>query len=61
MVFKKNWWKSKTIIACIVTFVITIMGAMFGEANIYVTMAVSVASAFGVYGRYTATESISKL
>ena len=50
----KQWYKSKTVISAIVGAGIVILSAIFGNTDIITTTAITLASAFGIYGRFQA-------
>lgn len=55
---QKEWYKSKTIHAALASLVIAVLSAMFGETDVAVTVAISLASALGIYGRVVAASEI---
>lgn len=60
MIQGKPWYQSKTIWAAIVGAGISVASAFLGETNAYVSLAITLASALGIYGRATATTGVTK-
>jgi len=54
----KEWYKSKTVQASAAALTIAVLTALFGETNVYVSVAIAVFSALGIYGRVTATKQL---
>lgn len=56
--FNKEWYKSKTVWACVFTMGVSIASTMWGETNEVVVLAVTVGSMFGIYGRVRADTTL---
>ena len=54
----KEWWKSKTVWAAGIAFLIAALTAAFGETSTVVAIIIALASALGIYGRATAKTSL---
>lgn len=54
MKINKKWYKSRTVWSAIASALIVILSSIFGSTDIIVTTAITLASAFGVYGRFKA-------
>lgn len=55
----KQWYKSKTIWAAFASLCIAVLTAMYGSTDVSVALAIALASAFGVYGRASASEGLT--
>jgi Na+-transporting NADH:ubiquinone oxidoreductase subunit NqrA len=58
--FLKPVWQSKTVWACLVALVLAVMAAA-GVGGFWVEVIIALASAFGIYGRVTATTQIKSM
>ena len=56
----KSFLKSKTIWAAVFSAGVVIASTIFGETNQYVTFAITIGSALGIYGRFVAVAELKK-
>ena len=55
----KEFWKSKTVWAAIAAAIIAGLSSFYGDTNQFVSVAIALASAFGIYGRVQANEPLA--
>ena len=56
----KKWYKSKAVLSALATLLIVSISAVNGETDPAVTILIAVFSSLGLYGRITATTTITK-
>ena len=49
----KEWYKSKTVWAAVFSAGVVVASTILGETSLVVTAAITIGSAFGIYGRFT--------
>lgn len=54
----KSWWQSKTVWSAVAAALVAGLSSYYGDTSVFVAGVVAVLSAFGVYGRVTATNLI---